>query len=497
MDSFYQPRAQLTDPQWFYGRKKELQKLFSYLNKSNPQNVQIVGQRRIGKSWLLQVVAKDKRLQERYLETPDKYTFIYWDLQREMTLSPELFLKRLLQIILVHLSKDLRSDCTEISQQDDISVALWDVMELIEADEHKVILLIDEFSAITKNKSFAEDFFSHLRALFGRSAFTCVTASYLSLGEMCHLGPDSPFFNIFSRIQLELFTKEEAEGFVRESLMDMGIKIDNRAVKSILRLTGPHPCFISQLCEDLYFATKDKGAITREDIDELSADFRTSVFDDFNYYFHRLNENEKAMLRNIAEGNQPRLLEDPTYLRLKRLSLIREDKKDIVPFSIPFSQFLRTSKGTDIYYEKAFSDLEFKTASYILLAENLLKASKYIPESIREALDAAIHTMQGRPQDAMRTCARDVLPSIMKIAYLYINKREPYGDDYEVCCKFDNMAESKVFPKHLASQFHLIRISGNDASHINKYCEACTPGRAFLTVLETIHVAEEVYKRYR
>jgi hypothetical protein len=41
-----------------------------------------------------------------------------------------------------------------------------------------------------------------------------------------------------------------------------------------------------------------------------------------------------------------------------------------------------------------------------------------------------------------------------------------------------------------------VRIYGNHGGHPHRYLEACTPARAFLTVLETIHLAEEVGQRY-
>jgi hypothetical protein len=314
---------------------------------------------------------------------------------------------------------------------------------------------------------------------------------------MCHLGPDSPFFNIFSRIQLELFTKEEAEGFIKDPFKTMGFEIDRQAIKAILRLTGLHPCFISQLCDDLHFKTLEKRTITKEDIDQLNSEFQASIFDDFNYYLHRLTEDEQAMLSNIAEGNPPKSLEDPLFLKLERLSLVLRDKNKIIPFSIPFGQFLKEVKGTDIYFEKAFSDLEFGNASYILLAENLFKAAKNIPESIREHLAAAIHTMQGRPQESMRTCGRDVLLPIMDKVYKAEFGLYRSGSLYDSCNELEQKAKIKLFPRHLAAHFHSLRTSGNDGSHAEEYVNACTQARAFLTVLETIHVAEEVYKRYQ
>jgi len=183
----YQPRAQLTDPQVFYGRQDELTRLFSYLNSSNPQNVSVVGQRRIGKSWLLRVVALDKTLREHYLEEPDKYTFVYWDLQCEPSLSPDLFFQRVIDLLLQHLPSELGTPCRDEYDESQPEESFSDMLDLLEIAGHHVVLLLDEFAAITRNTKFAESFFSHLGSVFSRPAMTCVTASYRSLGEMCHL----------------------------------------------------------------------------------------------------------------------------------------------------------------------------------------------------------------------------------------------------------------------------------------------------------------------
>ena len=88
MSLTYQQRAPLNDPSWFYGREQEIRKIFSLLDMPIPQNGSIVGQRRIGKSWLLKKVELDGDLHSTYLGEPEKYTFIYWDLQTEYRLGP-------------------------------------------------------------------------------------------------------------------------------------------------------------------------------------------------------------------------------------------------------------------------------------------------------------------------------------------------------------------------------------------------------------------------
>lgn len=496
MAFFYQPRAQLMDPRVFYGRRAELTRLFSYLNGSSPQNVSIVGQRRIGKSWLLRVAALDSALHEQYLEEPDKYTFIYWDLQREPSLSPKFFFQQMIDLLLKGLPSELRSLCQDEYNESEPEESLSDMLDLLEIDAHRVVLLLDEFAAITRNTDFAETFFSHLRSVFSRPAMTCVTASYRSLGEMCHLGPDSPFFNIFSRIQVGLFTNAEAEGFLLEPFGEAGVEVEPAALKAILRLTGPHPCFLSQLCHDLMNDVKAKGTLAKEDVDRHNGPFQTTVFDDFGYYWQRLDGDERAMLLGIAEGNQPASTESPVYIRLKDLSLVREEKGKVVPLSVPFSQFLKESKGTDVYFEKAFSDTGMCSPNFVRMAEVMLASAQHIPDKMQVDLAAAIQAMQGRPQDAMRICGRDVLdPLFAKVYGSEVGGRWD-GDQFGTCKLFDDRADVGHFPKHFAAHFHSVRIYGNHGGHPYKYLEACTPARAFLAVLETIHLAEGIGRRY-
>lgn len=495
----YHPRAYLKDPSWFYGRQNELRRLFSYLNGASPQNVSVVGQRRIGKSWLLKVIALDKELQAKFLTAPDKYTFIYWDLQSEPSLSPALFFKRLIELTLIHLPKKLTDECGKVFDEDDPEESLTQMLDLLEIAEQRVILLLDEFAAITRNPTFVESFFSHLRSIFDRAEMTCVTASYRSLGEMCHLGPDSPFFNIFSRIQLGLLTNEEARGFILEPFQAKGITVEDGAVREILRLTGPHPCFISQLGYDLSNEIKT-SVLTAADVQPFNGSFQTSIRDDYDYYMQRLDKNEQDMLRNIAEGNIPVTSENPIFIRLESLSLVRRYANQFIPFSVPFGQFVKEQRGTDLYFSQAFADSTMSGPSFIRIAEVMLASTQYIPKIMREDLESAIRSMQGRPQDAMATCGRAVLDPLLKVVAkqgcnLDYNTRLQIQAD--IIQTLDQLAyDSNRIPKSYIAHFYSIKASGNHGAHPEDHREACTSARAFLTVLETIHLAEEVFKRY-
>jgi len=274
------------------------------------------------------------------------------------------------------------------------------------------------------------------------------------------------------------------------------IEVEPAALKALLRLTGLHPCFISQLCHDLWHEVKANGRLTKADVERHNGPFQTTVFDDFSYYWQRLEEDEQAMLLSIAEGNQPASTESPVCIRPKDLSLVREEKGKVVPFSVPFSRFIKESKGTDVYFEKAFSDATMSSSNFVRMAEVMLASTQHVPEKMRKDLEAAIQAMQGRPQDAMRICGRDVLPRLFSTVHRAEVGGQWDGNQHSTCKELDRRAKSKDFPKHLVAHFQSIRIAGNDGSHVSEYTEACTPARAFLTVLEAIHLAEEVGQRY-
>lgn len=493
----FQPRTRLADPTWFFGRDQDLRRLFSFIAKDYPQNVSLVGQRRIGKSWLLQAIELDPDIRSRHIHNPEKFSFIYWDLQIERNLNPGYFFEKLINLLLSKLPKEISDLCREEINGVDPEDALAEILRVLETiGDHHVILLIDEFDKIMGNTAFAEDFFSHLRFLLSTPFLTCVIASYHSLGEICNLGNDSPFFNIFSTVQIILFTDGEAQGYVTSTFNQNGINIEDPAVREIVRLAGPNPCFISVLCHDIFHSVKDDGVVTVDIVKSHASNFQLNTTRDNHYYLSNLGDEERAMLFHISEGNLPSSLDNPVYNRLKGLSLVLERGGKPELFSFSFSQFVRESKGTDIYFQKAFSDTELASPSFVRLCDVVLKSSAYLPPGIVGHLQAAIQAIRARPHEAMRICGRDVLPALIDRVYAAETRTRWNGDQYMACEEFMNRAKAKAFSMHLAAHFHSVRISGNDGAHDANYVEACTPARAFLTVLETIHLAEEVYKRY-
>ena len=88
MESPFSGRSMITDASRFIGRATESQKIFNALATPKPQCVSIIGNRRMGRSSLLQHVL---RSYPHYLPQPGRYRFAYLDLSRDTCRHPHQF----------------------------------------------------------------------------------------------------------------------------------------------------------------------------------------------------------------------------------------------------------------------------------------------------------------------------------------------------------------------------------------------------------------------
>jgi len=141
----------------FYGRKREVSRIYSRIGAPHPQSVSIVGPRRIGKSSLLYYINHEQNRQ-RYLKDPGKYKFAFIDFQERKRMTLPEFFSALFEL----LSRELH-DQVEIVESPDYD-GFKSVMERIQKRELKLMLLFDEFDSITQNPNFGTEFFAFLRA---------------------------------------------------------------------------------------------------------------------------------------------------------------------------------------------------------------------------------------------------------------------------------------------------------------------------------------------
>ena len=224
--------AKIANAEHFVGRRKELKKIFGFLNTEHTgqiQHVSVVGERRIGKSSLLYHLTQVN--QKHFPNTHENYQFLYLNLQDPRCHS----LSGLLHYILeeLHLTRPSK-------------VTLGRFYEIIEEEREKngtwIVLLMDEFEKlIERSDEFTDDFYDSLRSLGDNNLVGIITASKIGLEELsAQKKLTSPFFNIFHQIELGEFTDNERDILLTSAYIN-GKSFSEDICQKIIKIAGNHP----------------------------------------------------------------------------------------------------------------------------------------------------------------------------------------------------------------------------------------------------------------
>ncbi len=190
------------NPAEFFGRKAEIHHVVNRLKKL--QSTSVVGKRRIGKSSLLYHF-----YQTGCIRLGEKYRFVYVDLQEAKNHIN-------VQQLFTNILEELKIKFTPQESIPQNLIEFSNSIEHVKQDGTNLVLLFDEFEELIQHRdAFPEDFFDQMRATLYKGAMAMVTSSKMSLREICLTGKlSSPFYNIFSRLDLNEFTEEEASEFI-------------------------------------------------------------------------------------------------------------------------------------------------------------------------------------------------------------------------------------------------------------------------------------------
>ena len=254
----YLNRAMIRDITDFYGRKREVARIYSRIGTAHPQSVSIVGTRRIGKSSLLNFIYQEDN-RRKHLKKSEKYKFIFIDFQERKNITLPDFFRALFELLSHEFQGQL--DITEEPSYE----GLKEIVTRIQQQGLKLIVLFDEFDSITQNQNFDMEFFAFLRALANRYDVAYVMSSGRRLQELCHTKEiaDSPFFNIFSNLFLSPFSSEEALTLIQQPSKAAGYPLDSVA-DTILSMAGYFPFFIQMACSAFFEYALDYSVSIRD-----------------------------------------------------------------------------------------------------------------------------------------------------------------------------------------------------------------------------------------
>ena len=280
-----------------------MEQIFGRLRNAEFESSSIVGDRRIGKTSLLNHLA-DPAVREAHGLAVASYTFVYADLQMvDELMGPEQLWRRLLG--------SLRERCQDNAVMAAISdllgrqgLGLFDLDEFFQKVDdlgRYVVFLLDEFDRVTTNANFGPDFYFGFRSLAIHHNVALVTSSRLELVELCHSEAvrSSPFFNIFANINLRMFSPADFSALLSESLRETGTTFLAEEIAQVLDLAGLHPYFVQAACCLLYEAHR-QGLDAAARCDSLTERFEVEAVPHLVDFWSNSGDHEKIVLTAAA-----------------------------------------------------------------------------------------------------------------------------------------------------------------------------------------------------
>lgn len=336
----YLSRVMIKRPQDFYGRTQERRRIFARLSASPPGSISIVGDRKIGKSSLLNYIYTT-RGEGSELRDAQRMIMVFIDLQEAKGLPLKAFIQAFQRMVGYELGDRLDlSDCTH-----DLH-GIKEMVQRIDHEGYRLAILLDEFETITTNPNFDLEFFSFLRFLANHYNVAYLTSSARDLQILCHTQEisDSPFFNIFSSMRLSVFRPEEAEELIRGPAERLGIPLAPYTAE-ILELAGLFPFFIQIACTHAVEYMHETPGTDRPDFAEIRARFAEEAKPHFRYLWEGFEPHERETLAKVARRKPvPPALGD-VLQELRRRNYLHDGPARPQLFSSTFADFVRAETG--------------------------------------------------------------------------------------------------------------------------------------------------------
>jgi class 3 adenylate cyclase len=359
----YFNRTMIRESKDFYGREKEIARVYSRIRTSHPQSVSIVGARRIGKSSLLNFVSQEQNRQK-YLKNHELYKFIFIDFQERKKMSLTEFFNTLFDLLTRELHQHNISESPSYE-------GFKNVMAMIQQQNLKLILLFDEFDSITQNPNFDMEFFAFLRALANRYDVSYVMSSGRHLQTLCHTKEisDSPFFNIFANLYLGVFTQTEARQLIESPSKASGIPLEEHT-DFLLDVGGTYPFFLQIACCALFEYLQNGGTLDYVSREEVCDNIMEEAEPHFEYIWGRMDEIEHQVCMHIINHRQIDERELSTVRNLAKQGYVLEGQDRLRMFSSLFERWIlefsmKISSGKSEYTPEAIVVIDICGSSRI------------------------------------------------------------------------------------------------------------------------------------
>ena len=267
------------------------------------------------------------------MDRPETYAFVLIDLQQRRRLSLKDFLKELFSGMAAETGD------ASLAQLEPALDSLRATLDRFRAEGRKLVIVFDEFEAITANRAFDLDFYSFLRSIANNYDVAYITSSGRDLQDLCRtqLIADSPFFNIFTNVFLRAFTRQAALDLIAGPSAEAGLPLAGYS-RRILEIAGHFPYFLQIACS-AYFdhLLENDGKLDRE---EVEATFLDEAKGQFRFMWDHLADGYRRCIRDFVADGKVDKEHEHLYEDLKRQGYFIEDDRGPRIFSSLFASVI-------------------------------------------------------------------------------------------------------------------------------------------------------------
>ncbi len=255
------PGPMITDPRLFVGRRWELGQIVALMEGVQPVSVNVVGERRIGKSSLLYHFFQTW---EQRVRSPERYVVVYLNLQSAKAQRREDFYRAVNDALLRRPAVQRFPDVTAILNRRSPDKATFEEgLATLREQGVLPVLCLDEFEALFRHPAeFDDGFYDALRSLTNGNVLMLVAASRQPLRVYRRERLlTSRFFNDGHVLALKELTEAEATDLVRLPASTVpgapaALSLDEQRLAR--RWGGRHPCRL-QLAADALCRARQLG----------------------------------------------------------------------------------------------------------------------------------------------------------------------------------------------------------------------------------------------
>jgi AAA+ ATPase superfamily predicted ATPase len=349
----------IKEPAHFIGREVEIRQIVNRLLTSAHESTSIIGERRIGKTSLLNYLS-NQEVAARLGLTPNQFCLIYVDFQGLTEITPQRFWQRVLKKMARSVcDESLLPAIQEISKLNQFDLFdLEDLFEVITGKGLTTVLFMDEFEYVTQNPNFKGDFFGGLRALAIHHGLALVPSTRRELADLCHSEEikGSPFFNIFANVVLKPFSHTEVIEMLDGYTASGEFAFTSQEQDFIWKLGGGYPFFV-QIAGHYVIEGKTQGLNEVALQKFAKTNFNLQADSHYSYLWNHCSESEKITLliiltlrlQKVSKKNIPtqenlvrlrsRALQD--LASLGKRGLVYEHESIYSIFSTSFEEWIR------------------------------------------------------------------------------------------------------------------------------------------------------------